>query len=147
MDPIRPWLFIGNYRDALNIRFLELNSIQALLHLAGDVEQPGIATLCLPLEDMDAIPAKLIKTGSDFIKEHANQKHNILITCGAGINRSAAYCVIALKELEGLNLIQAYKEVKKRHYDALPNKPVWESLCEYYNEPDSYLEVLKIAGQ
>ena len=147
MDPIRPWLFIGNYRDALNKRFLELNSILALLHLADVVEHPDIDVLCLPVEDMETIPPSMIRKGIEFIRTHANQKHHILITCGAGINRSTAYCIVALKEIEGVGLFEAYKDVKKRHYDALPNRLIWESLCEYYKESVPYLDIMKEAAR
>lgn len=146
MDAIRPWLFIGSYRDALNRRFLKLNSIQAMLHRAEEVDQHDIFCLCLPVEDMEKIPAGMIRSGVKFIKEHAAQKNNILITCGAGINRSTAYCVIALKEIERLGRLMAYKEVKQKHYEALPNKYVWESLWDYYHEAVPYLSVMKAAA-
>jgi hypothetical protein len=37
MDEIRPWLFIGNYRDTANMSSLAQKSINAILQLAIDV--------------------------------------------------------------------------------------------------------------
>lgn len=145
MDEIRPWLYIGIYRDALNPRFMEDYSIQAMIHLAENVTLPGVHSLFLQVEDLGSIPADHIETAVHFIKDNLSQNRNILITCGAGINRSTAFCVVALKEVEGLGLLEAYKEVRKRHRDALPNKYVWESLCEYYDEKVPYLEIMKAA--
>ncbi|HNB35876.1 MAG TPA: dual specificity protein phosphatase [Anaerolineales bacterium] len=147
MDEIRPWLFIGRYRDTLYKEALDQKSIQAMLQMAELVEHPGIESLFLHVEDMDAIPAKMIEKGILFLHEQVGQGHNILISCGAGINRSTAYCVIALKEIEGLGLFEAFKEVLRHHPEALPNLPVWESLCEYYDEEVPYLEVMRLAAK
>jgi hypothetical protein len=72
------------------------------------------------------------------------QDHRILVACGAGINRSTAFCTAALKEEEGTSLFDAFKEVKKKHPESLPHQPVWESLCEYYNESTPYLDVMLV---
>lgn len=147
MDEIRPWLFIGRYRDTLKKELLDQKSIQAMLQLAEFVEQPGIESLFLKVEDMDPIPINMIEKGIHFIREQVGQGHNILISCGAGINRSTAYCVIALKEIEGLGLFEAYKEVLRPHPEALPNLPIWESLCEYYDEDVPYLDIMRLAAK
>ena len=47
--------------------------------------------------------------------------HKVLVACGAGINRSTAFCMAALKEVEGLSLLDAYKEIKRKHPESLPN--------------------------
>lgn len=143
MDAIRPWLYVGRYRDTLNKSYLDQNSIQAMLQLAESVEQPGIVSLYLPVEDMAPISVEHLEKGIRFIREQRQHDHRILVTCGAGINRSTAFCVAALKEAEGLNLLEAYKEVKRKHPEALPHEPVWESLCEYYNESVAFLDVLR----
>ena len=51
MDEIRPWLYIGKYRDTLDKNYLEFNSIKAMLQLADPVEQKGINSLFLVVED------------------------------------------------------------------------------------------------
>lgn len=124
MDEIRPWLYIGKYRDTLDKYNLDLKSIKAMLQLAERVEQEGIVSLYLPVEDLAPMRIEHIKKGVEFIKEHRSKDHRILIACGAGINRSTAFCMIALKEMEGLKLMDAYKEIKQCHPDALPHEPV-----------------------
>jgi protein-tyrosine phosphatase len=147
MDEIRPWLYIGKYRDTLDKSNLEHKSIQAMLQFAEPVEQPGIVSLYLRVEDMDPTPHHLIKQGVEFILAEKEKGHKILVACGAGINRSTAFCIAALKEVEGISLINAYKDVKIKHFDAFPNASVWISFCEYYNEATPYLDVMRLSIQ
>ena len=146
MDQIRPWLYIGAYRDTLNKSYLDLKQIQAMLQLAEKVEQPNIVSLYLPVEDLAPISIKHIRAGVDFIREFKQKESRILVACGAGINRSSAFCVAALKEEEGLSLFEAFKEVKSKHPESMPHMPVWESLCQYYNESVPYLDVMRVKG-
>ena len=142
MDQIRPWLYIGSYRDTKNQSYLKLKSIQAMLQLAELVEQPNITSLYLPVEDLAPISSNHIRQGVDFIREHSAKGSRVLVACGAGINRSSSFCAAALKEEEGLSLFDAFKEVKRLHPESMPHEPVWESLCKYYNETTSYLDVM-----
>ena len=142
MDPIRPWLYIGKYRETLNQRLLSVNGIQAMLLLAELVQQPGITSLYLPVEDLAPIPPYLLRQGVDFVREEKAQAHRVLIACGAGINRSSAFAIAALKEEEGLSLLDAFRAVKRCHAEAMPHPPVWESLCSYYHEDVPYLQLM-----
>ncbi|MFN8413962.1 MAG: dual specificity protein phosphatase [Anaerolineales bacterium] len=147
MDEIRPWLYIGKYRDTLDKHQLDTESIQAMLQMAEPVKQDGINSLYLSIEDMAPIPPHLIKQGVDFIIEEKQNAHKILVACGAGINRSTAFCIAALKETEGLDLKSAYQEIKKKHPEALPHEPIWLSLCKYYNETVPYLDIMRLSLQ
>jgi len=144
MDEIRPWLFIGSIRDTANKSYLMHKSVQAMLQLAARVEQPGIASLYLPVEDFAPLQFELLEQGVEFIREQKRLNHRILVACGAGINRSSMFCTAALKEEEGLSLIKAFQEVKRKHPEAMPHEPVWESLCRYYGETTPYLDVMRI---
>jgi len=144
MDQIRPWLFIGNYRDTRNLAYLQFKSIKAMLQLAEKVEQPDIVSLYLAVEDLAPISSKHIREGLDFIKEHKTTGNRVLVACGAGINRSSAFSAAVLKEEEGLTLFEAFKKVKRLHPESMPHQPVWESLCTYYDEPIPYLEIMRI---
>jgi dual specificity protein phosphatase-like protein len=144
MDQIRPWLFVGSYRDTMNLSYLKLRSIGAMLQLAELVEQPYIISLYLPVEDLAPISAQHIRQGVDFIKEHKVKGSRVLVACGAGMNRSSAFCAAILKEEEGLSLLDAYKEVKRKHPESMPHQPVWDSLCEYYNETIPYLDIMRL---
>ena len=144
MDQIRPWLFIGSYRDTLNRSYLNLKNIRAVLQLAEKVEQPNIISLYLPVEDVAPVSNEHIQQGVGFIRKYKQQGMNVLVACGAGINRSSAFCTAILKEEEGLSLFDAFKEVKKKHRESIPHQPVWESLCRYYNEPTPYFDVMLV---
>ncbi len=144
MDQIRPWLYIGSYRDTQNPSYLAFKSIQAMLQLAVLVEQPGIVSLYLPVEDLAPIPFDLLKKGVAFIRGQKRLEQRILVACGAGINRSSSFCAAALKEEEGISLFEAFKEVKRKHPESMPHEPVWESLCKYYNETTPYLDIMRL---
>ncbi len=138
MNPIRPWLYIGKYRETLNRSLLDLNHIQAMLQLADRVEQSGIRTLFLPVEDFAPVSIEFLKQGVEFVKAEKRLEHKVLIACGAGINRSSAFATAVLKEEEHLSLLEAFRSVQSRHPEAQPHRPVWEALCDYYQEAVPY---------
>lgn len=144
MDQIRPWLFIGSYRDTNNLAYLQWRSIGAMLQLAEKVEQPNMVSLFLPVEDFAPISSHHLRQGVDFVRYHKAKGNRVLVACGAGMNRSSAFSAAALKEEEGLGLFEAFKEVKRFHPESMPHQPVWESLCSYYLETTPYLEVMRI---
>jgi protein-tyrosine phosphatase len=144
MDEVRSWLFIGKYRDTLQLSYLRSKSIQAMLQLAEKVEQPEIISLYLPVEDLAPVSSTHIRQGVDFIREHKQMGNRVLVACGAGINRSSMFSAAALKEEEGLSLFDAFKEVKRKHPESMPHEPVWKSLCEYYKESVPYLDVMRV---
>jgi protein-tyrosine phosphatase len=144
MDQIRPWLFIGSIRDTLNMSYLTHKSIGAMLQLAAKVEQPGITSLYLPVEDFAPLNFELLQKGISFVREQKEWNNRILVACGAGINRSSSFCTAILKEEENRSLFDAFKEVKSRHPESMPHEPVWESLCEYYKEDVPYLDVMRV---
>ena len=134
MHAVRPWLYIGKYREALDWRLLTVNHIGAMLQLADPVEQPGITSLYLPVDDGVPLPGDLLRQGVDFVKAEKRRGHTVLIACGAGISRSVAFTVAVLKEEEGLGLLDAFRAVKQQHPVAMPHFALWESLCGYYQE-------------
>ena len=144
MDQIRPWLYIGAYRDTLNKSYLDFKSIRAMLQLAEKVEHPDIVSLYLPVEDLAPISREHIRTGVGFIRQHKHAGIPILVACGAGINRSSAFSAAALKEEEGLTLLEAFREVKRCHPESMPHEPVWKSLCAYYGETIPYLDLMRL---
>ena len=131
---VRPWLYIGKYRETLNGHLLSANGIEAMLQLADLVDQPGINSLYLPVDDGLPLPVDLLRQGVDFVRAEKGCGHTVLIACGAGISRSATFAVAVLKEEEGLSLLDAYRAVKSRHPGAMPHFALWESLCSYYQE-------------
>jgi protein-tyrosine phosphatase len=147
MDEIRPWLYIGNYSDTQDKECLDFKSIQAMLQLAAPVKQTGIISLYLYVEDMTPISSQSFKEGVEFVWHQKENDRKILIACAAGVNRSSAFCIAALKEIEGLSLLDAFKEVKRYHIRSMPQEIVWESLCSYYNEKISYIDLMRASAQ
>jgi protein-tyrosine phosphatase len=96
------------------------------------------------VEDFAPLNFKLLERGVSFIKEQKELNNRVLVACAAGINRSSAYCTAALSETEGLRLLNAFKEVKKKHPESMPHEPVWISLCNYYNVKISYMDIMRI---
>lgn len=144
MDRIRPWLYIGKYRDTLNRNLLAVNRIEAMLQLVELVEHPGIVSLYLPVEDFQPIPHDLLRQGIDFVQAQKQQEHRVLIACGAGINRSTVFAVASLKEEEGLSLLDTFRAVKQSHPEAMPHPPIWASLCEFYQEDISFEKLIAL---
>jgi len=145
MDQIRPWLYIGKYRETLDKKYLDFKHIQSMLELAEEVKQTNINSLYLPVEDLEPTPHHLIRQGVDFILAEKEKEHRILVACGAGMNRSTAFCMAALKETEGLSLLDAFKDIKQRHPNSHPHEPIWRSFCSYYNETTPYLDVMRLS--
>jgi hypothetical protein len=72
MDQIRPWLFIGAYRDTINLAYLQLKSIGAVLQLAEKVDQPDI------LSQVITIKAELAGRDFPYLENCALQKARLL---------------------------------------------------------------------
>ena len=85
-----------------------------MLQLAEPVKQKDINSLYLPVEDLEPTRTHLIRQGVDFILDEKEKGNKILVACGAGMNRSTAFCMAALKEVEGLSLLDAFKEIKQK---------------------------------
>jgi hypothetical protein len=141
MNEIRPWLYVGKYRDTLDRYTLGLHRIEAMLQLAEAVKQRGITSLYLPVEDGEPLPFHLLRQGVDFVSSERSQEHTVLIACGAGQSRSVAFAIAVLKEIEDLPLLSAWQEVKRRHPDAFPHMALWDSLCNYYRENIPFLRI------
>ncbi|MFN8375493.1 MAG: dual specificity protein phosphatase [Anaerolineae bacterium] len=134
MIRIRDWLFIGKYRDTTALALLRSYHVGAMLQLAEYVLQPNIATLYLNVEDGQPLPHEQLARGIAFVRAQKAQGSTVLIACGAGISRSAAFTMAALHEEEHLSLIDAYQQIVREHPDAMPHPKLLESLREYYHE-------------
>lgn len=127
-------LFVGRYRDTVNLTLLRAHSIDAMLQLAERIEQPGIEVLYLDVEDGEPLPAEKLCQGVSFMQAHLAAGRRVLIACGAGMSRSVAFAIAVLHEEEGISLLDAYHDIHRNHPDALPHYELWHSLCEHYHE-------------
>ncbi|HLA43207.1 MAG TPA: dual specificity protein phosphatase family protein, partial [Aggregatilineales bacterium] len=91
----------------------------------------------IQIEDGEAIPFDRISQAMEFIREQQQTGKHILIACGAGISRSTAFSMAALREIESCTLLDAYHLIRQHHPDAMPHPVLLKSLCEYYEERES----------
>jgi protein-tyrosine phosphatase len=143
MHRIRPWLLIGSYRETLDSNLLAANRIGALLHLAAPVQPPGVTTCYLPVEDGEPLDAATLQQGVAFVLAQRVAGDTVLVACGAGISRSTSFAIAALKEAEGLGVLDAARIVRRAHPDGMPHPVLWDSLCAYYGEPHDYLTLVR----
>ena len=144
MYRIRPWLYVGKFNETQDDDLLRRREIGAMLQLADSVKHEGIPSLYVPVMDGEPLPHDMLRIGVEFVRLEKALGRNVLIACGAGISRSAAFTVAALKEEEGLSLLDAFREVRARHPHAEPHAALWESMCEYYGEDVPYAKVLQV---
>lgn len=140
---VRPWLYIGKYGNTQHLPHLNANRIRAILQLEELEAAPGMHTLFLPIADGVPLPENAFRRGLSFILLEHQLGRNILIACAAGISRSVTFAIAALRETEGVPLVEAYGEIVKKNTMALPHPVLWLSLCKFYNEDIPYVEVLK----
>ena len=141
MQQIRPWLYIGKYSETLNALLLERNQIRAMLQLAERVEQAGIETLYLPVNDGMPVRMETLANGVAFVRAEYAQGNRVLVACGAGISRATTFAIAALKEEENLKLADAFSEIVKKHPNGMPHPVLWQSLCKFYGEDVPFLEI------
>ncbi len=147
MDEVRPWLFVGRYLNSRDPDLLRRCQIKAMLHLAEDVRQPGVISLYLAVDDGVPLPIPALQSGLEFIHTQKAMEHRVLVACGAGISRSVSFVIAALKEEEGLSLVDAYHAVWQVHPEAMPHPALWQSLQDYYHEDTSFGEVFDLLRQ
>lgn len=145
MQRVRPWLLIGKHRETLDAEGLARAQVDALLHLADEVEPSGVATLCLPIEDGEPLEAATLRQGVDFVLAQRAAGKRVLVACGAGISRSTSFAIATLKEAEGLSLLAAAREVRRAHPDDVPHPVLWSSLCSSYAEAHDFLVLVRAA--
>jgi protein-tyrosine phosphatase len=144
METIRPWLYLGRYRDTINHTLLTSYRVGAMVQLAEHAPHPQIPSLYLPVEDGVPLPGDVLRQGVAFARAAQQQEQKVLIACGAGISRSATFVIATLKEVEHLSLLEAIRDVRQRHPSALPHPALWESLCRYYNEAMPFLTMMRL---
>ena len=144
MQQIRPWLYIGSYRDRQDSAMLHEQKIGAMLQLAGLVRIPNIDSLYLPIEDGEVVEQRIIMQGVSYIRAQHAAGSRVLVACGAGISRSTTFAIAAIKDAENLDLLGAARVVRMAHPNGMPHHALWSSLCAYYQEPVSYLAMLRV---
>lgn len=143
MDIVRPWLVIGRLAETLHKEILEQNQISAMLQLAEAVPQPGIASLYVPVQDGEKLTPEKLRRGVAFVREQKALGGVVLVACGLGVSRASTFATAALKEEEGIPLLDAFAAVASARIEARPHPELWRALCDIYGESVSYPEMLK----
>jgi protein-tyrosine phosphatase len=146
MYQIRPWLFVGSFRDTVDDELLERHQIGALLQLASPAAPPRCPTLVLMIEDGEPIAPATLEHGVEFVAQAHARGVVCLIACGAGISRSVVFATAALCRIEGLALLDAATTVKRANPAAVFHPVLWDSLVEFTGEPVPFREVLLRLG-
>lgn len=147
MYPIRPWLYVGNFRETRDYNLLDRTHIGAILQLAESVQHPGIASLYIAIEDGESLSSDNLKRGVEFVRLEKAKGKNVLIACGAGISRGVSFAIACIKEEENLSLLDAFRQIQAQHPQAMPHLELWQSLCDYYHEDVPYKNILKLILQ
>ena len=144
MDSVRPWLIVGKLAETLDYTSLLTHRVEAMLQLAAEVKQPGIAHLYLNVDDGEPLPPGALERGVAFVREHLAQHETVLIACGAGMSRAPTFAIAVLCEEEGIGLLEAYAAVVAVRGIARPHQALWKSLCQWRGEDIPYPEVIRV---
>jgi hypothetical protein len=143
MYRIRHWLSVGKYSETLLPDLLRQQGITAMLQLAAPVQQAGIESLYLIVDDGVPLHPVVLERGIKFGRAQKAAGGHLLVACGAGISRSSTFATAILKEEENLTLLDAFQAVHAEHPYAMPHPALWKSLCAYYGETTPFLMVWK----
>ncbi|MEM9955900.1 MAG: dual specificity protein phosphatase [Chloroflexota bacterium] len=141
MYKIRDWLYISNYPTAKVPQTLKQYGIQAMIQLYQPIQVEGIESKFVRMLDGIPIMPSYLQESITFIREQNRKKHRLLSTCGAGISRSVTMAIVALKEVEGLTMFEAYHSIYQYHPTAMPDHVHWQSVANYYGEDADFWTV------
>jgi protein-tyrosine phosphatase len=141
MYQIRNWLCISGYPTASSPKMVKAEGVEAILQLFEGFEMDGVVTHFIPVNDGFPITKSMIQEGINFICKQRAAERKLLISCGAGISRSVTFSIIALMELEGLSMEEAYRAIHERHEKALPDHVHWQSLANFYDDDSDFWEI------
>lgn len=141
MFQIRDWLCISGYSIASSPKIMKAEGIEAMLQLFEGFEMRGVETHFIPVSDGLPITKAMIQEGTDFIRKQRVEERKLLVTCGAGISRSVTFSIIALKEIEGLSMGEAYRAIRAIHEKALPDHVHWKDVADFYGENGDFWKI------
>lgn len=137
LTPILPFLYLGNERDAQDLRQLQRGGVGFILNV----------TTHLPLYHYDSglfcykrLPAtdsnkqnlrQYFEEAFEFIEEAQQAGLGLLIHCQAGVSRSATIVIAYLMKHTWMTMTDAYKFVKTRRPIISPNLNFMGQLLEF----------------
>lgn len=135
MSFIKPGLFIGNFRDAQDINFLQRNGITHVLCSAAELfpvfpgrfEYKHVRANDVPSYQL----SRHFDQGADFIHEGVKNGGNVFVHCAAGISRSVSLALAYLMKHDNLKLSEAFNLIKNKRYIANPNPGFVKQLKDF----------------
>lgn len=135
MSLIKKGLFIGNFRDAQDITFLNRNGITHILCSAVELYPVFPGRFNYKHIQANDIPsynlARYFDSGADFINDAIIKGGTVLVHCAAGISRSVSLALAYFLKHEGMPLVSAFNLIKNRRYIAGPNPGFIKQLKDY----------------
>jgi protein-tyrosine phosphatase len=141
---IKDGLYIGSSRamyDPHLLREAGINHIVKLYDADPECPPDFISIECY-FEDGGEIPLDLLEIGITFMEQHLKAEIPVLVMCGAGMSRSAAFAMAYLLEKQGYNLRYAWMLIKFHHPIADIAPQLWNFLLKHYQQPYSITEIL-----
>lgn len=141
MYKIRDWLYISGYPTASSKSKRDAAGITAVLTLHKPISDKDLTSEFLYVRDSGFLAPETIEKGAMYIKaRHAIGDH-LLVSCGAGISRSVTFGIIALVEIEGLTMVDAYEAIYTQHPRAMPDQRHWQAVADYYDETNDFWQI------
>lgn len=138
MYTITNWLSIGTHAESLRPHLMESHEIGAVLQLANPADQLQLPALYLRVYDATTVLPPTIEDGVGFIRAQRAWGRRVLIADDNARSCAPMFAVAALKEAQGISLIDAYQVVLAAHPQAQPHPLLWDSLCTYYPDEPPY---------
>jgi len=132
-------LYLGNFKSAIDKKTLIDNNIKAILNVSTfnyhiDCSKLSIDYEHIPFNDsIDECLINYVPNAVAYIKEHVDEKENVLVHCVQGISRSPSILMAYLIIYEELNVYDAYTKIKTMRPKIKPNKSFLTSLFDLHS--------------
>lgn len=146
MDWVADGIALGGLREAQDHPRLQREGVTAVLQLYGPDPCPdgfpfAAAVLQLQVIDGKPLPGALLRQGIGFITEQRCQGRGVLVTCGQGVSRSAAFAAAYLGS-QGMDIKEAVLSIQRRRPCVLPHPELLRSLLEQFPAPYPHQDLL-----
>uniref|UniRef100_A0A0N7ZBB6 protein-tyrosine-phosphatase n=2 Tax=Scylla olivacea TaxID=85551 RepID=A0A0N7ZBB6_SCYOL len=133
---VLPFLYIGNARDAQDLRVLQALGITRVLnvtsHVPGYHQDSGICYKTLPAMDSGHQNLRqYFDEAIHFIDEARQSGARVLVHCQAGVSRSPTIVIAYLMKHTRMTMVDSYKYVKARRIIISPNLNFMGQLVEW----------------
>jgi dual specificity phosphatase 12 len=139
---VTPFVYIGGVRSIDHSEWMISEGITHVLKLYPDEPYwpDRFIVHDLPMDDGVHISPMILQDGVSFIEYAIRDGGKVLVVCGLGISRSAAF-VLAYLVGQGYDLHDAFRFLRQSRPEAWPAPQLWESLIAYCHAPYTLRDV------